>query len=388
MKVGIFINELNVRGGTHKQVLRFCQYLEQQQIEFKVLTTFYDPSKTYPEFVQYHPISLYDTEQELYKKRGTIEKIKNAIRFMQMIPADYDIVNIHDYGLQWVTCLATFRKNTKVIWQVNDLPTCFHVGVGDKAGARKSDKIHCEFYRWLAKRVDAITVNVTKNKERVETCMRKPANVFYCGVDVNPALKKHSYRSEIKKRVNLLSTGVFFSYRNYETLVLVIDNLRTKGYDAHLNIIGSMERDKDYAAKIISLIKEKHLENLIHICGQVDEKTYNDLYNEADIFAFVNIDQSWGLAVFEAMSAGIPTLVSDSVGAIELLHDEEDAIIVQPKNVAQISDTIRKLIEDESYYNKISQNAYEVVKKYSWDGLYSSKMVGLFEKLQKNIDGE
>ena len=88
------------------------------------------------------------------------------------------------------------------------------------------------------------------------------------------------------------------------------------------------------------------------------------------------------------MSAGIPTLVSDSVGAIELLHDEEDAIIVQPKNVAQISDTIRKLIEDESYYNKISQNAYEVVKKYSWDGLYSSKMVGLFEKLQKNIDGE
>ena len=298
-----------------------------------------------------------------------------------MVPDDYEIVNIHDGGLQWITCLATFRKNTKVVWQINDLPSCFRVGVGKRGKTRKSDTVQCQFNRWIASRVDAITVNVTKNKERVESCMGKAADVFYCGVDVNGALKKHEYHNEMKHQVKLLSTGVFFSYRNYETLVLVVDYLRSKGYKVKLDIIGSTDKDKDYANKILALIKEKKLENDIKIWGQVDEITYNTLYNQADIFAFINIDQSWGLTVFEAMSAGIPTLVSNSVGAIELLHNGEDAIIVEPKDVREIADQMIALMEDGEYYNRISEKAYNAVKDYTWEKLYSSKMVKLFDEL-------
>lgn len=381
MKIAVVINELNIRGGTHKQVLRLCQYLEYRKIEFKLLTKYYDPQKTYPEFEQYHPESLYNTDEEFRKKRNIFEKVKTTRRFMKMVPDDYEIVNVHDSGLQWVTSLASFRKNTKVVWQINDLPSCYRVGVGKKSNTSKSDKLQCGFYHWLANRTDAITVNVTKNKQRVETCMDKPAEVFYCGVDVNPFLYKHSYHAEMKQCVRLLSTGVFFGYRNYETLVLVVEYLCSKGYDARLDIIGSTDKDKAYADKILSLIQDKKIENSIKVWGQVDEETYNSLYNQADIFAFINIDQSWGLTVFEAMSAGIPTLVSNSVGAIELLHNEEDAVIVEPKNVQEIAGKIITLIEDETYYNHISENAYKAVKKYSWDKLYSTRMVDLFSSL-------
>ena len=61
----------------------------------------------------------------------------------------------------------------------------------------------------------------------------------------------------MKHQVKLLSTGVFFSYRNYETLVLVVDYLRSKGYKVKLDIIGSTDKDKDYANKILALIKAK-----------------------------------------------------------------------------------------------------------------------------------
>lgn len=194
-------------------------------------------------------------------------------------------------------------------------------------------------------------------------------------------MKKHEYHNEMKNQVKLLSTGVFFSYRNYETLVLVVDYLRSKGYKVKLDIIGSTDKDKDYANKILALIKEKKLENDIKIWGQVDEITYNTLYNQADIFAFINIDQSWGLTVFEAMSAGIPTLVSNSVGAIELLHNGEDAIIVEPKDVREIANQMIALMEDGEYYNRISEKAYNAVKDYTWEKLYSSKIVKLFDEL-------
>ena len=381
MKIAVLVNELNIRGGTHKQVLRLCEYLESQRIEFKIFTKYYDPLKTYPDFRKYNPVSLYSESDDYTKKHSLLKKIQSNIRFFSMIYKDFDIVNAHDYGLYWPLFLTSMKKSIITVWQINDLPGCFKVGVNKKTETTIKDKLNRKKYRYLAKKIDAITGNVTKNKERVEMCMGKKATVLYCGVDVNANLRKHTYIPSIKNEIRLLSTGVFFPYRNYETLVLVIKQLRNEGYNAWLDIIGSTELSKDYANSVINLIIDKNLKKYIKIWGQVDESTYNMLYNRANIFAFINIDQSWGLTVFEAMSAGIPTIVSNSVGAIELLHDGEDSIIVEPKNVSAISDTIKRLVSDGEYYNKISNNAYEIVKEFSWDKLYSSKLVEIFEKL-------
>ena len=46
MKIAVLVNELNIRGGTHKQVLRLCEYLESQRIEFKIFTKYYDALQT------------------------------------------------------------------------------------------------------------------------------------------------------------------------------------------------------------------------------------------------------------------------------------------------------------------------------------------------------
>lgn len=383
MKVAVLVNELNIRGGTHKQVLRLCEYLESQNIEFELLTKYYDKEKTYPGIQKFHPKSLYHSEEEFYKKRSLTDRIKGVFRLFDMISKDCDVVNVHDNGFLWIMWLVVLKSHQKVVWQINDLPDCFKVGVGAQKSAGRKDKLMNRIYTAIAKKAAAITVNVTKNKDRVECCMGKNAEVFYCGVDVNPALQKHSYHPEIKKQIKLLSTGVFFGYRNYETLVRVVEYLRNKGYDITLDIIGSTNQDKEYASRIIDLINEKKLESAVKVWGQVDEETYNLLYNGADIFAFVNIDQSWGLTVFEAMSAGIPTIVSNSVGAIELLHNDEDAIIVEPKDVEEIAGKIVQLVNDKGYYTRISEKAYEAVKHYSWDELYSSKMVSLFERVIK-----
>ena len=105
MKVAIVINELNIRGGTHKQVLRLCEYLEEQKIEMLLLTKYYDPEKTYPEFEKYHPVSLYDTFEEFQKHRSLFDKIRNTRRFLKMVPDDYEIVNIHDGGaMDYLSC--------------------------------------------------------------------------------------------------------------------------------------------------------------------------------------------------------------------------------------------------------------------------------------------
>ena len=185
----------------------------------------------------------------------------------------------------------------------------------------------------------------------------------------------------MKKEFKLLSMGVFFSYRNYETLIKVIKKMREQGIKISLNIIGSTDVDKDYSSKIYAMVNEYNMGEIVKICGQVDDKTYTDLFNDSDAFAFINIDQSWGLAVFEAMSCGLPVIVSNSVGATELLRDGIDSIIVNPLDVETIEQAIKRLMIDKYFYNELSNNAFRVVKEYTWDEMYSSKLVDIFKQL-------
>lgn len=386
MKIAVVVNELNIRGGTHKQVLRLCQYLEKEKIDFVLCTKYYEAEKTYPGFKDFNILYLYTgTCGRTAAGRNIAKRIRNYVAekkesraLYDLIPNDVNIINVHDVSLEDFIRLST-GKGKKVIWQINDLSPVFIVG----ASKTQKDSLYKKYKRReiknIAKKVAKITVNVTKNKNRVKKFLNRDAEVLYCGVDRNSLLDRHYF--EIKEQFNLLSMGVFLSYRNYETLIEVIKSMREKGKNINLNIIGNTELDKNYTNKIHNMIDEYGMKEFIKICGQVDDKTYAELFNQADAFAFVNIDQSWGLAVFEAMSCGLPVLVSNSVGATELLHDGKDAIIVDPFDINAIEGVLERLMTDRDYYNEISDNAFHIVKEYTWDSMYNSKMVEIFRKL-------
>lgn len=390
MKIAVVVNEINIRGGTHKQVLRLCQYLAKEHIPFELYTKYFDLQKTYPEFAQFKINYLSKNVRTrnacgkniLKKVKNLKEAIEEEYTLLKIISKDCNIINVHDNGLSWLIYFAKKRKNVKVVWQVNDLLPCFRVGVAEGEQDSLANKRRRFIQKYLTSKVDAITVNVTKNQKRVKQCYHKDAKVLYCGVDQNGSLKQHHFQDNTKI-FRILSSGVFFEYRNYETLVQVIEKLADSDINVHLDIIGSTELCPDYANKIKNMILEKGLSEYITIWGQVDEHTYNELHDNADIFAFINVNQSWGLAVFEAMSCGLPTIVSDSVGAIELLHNEVDSIIIDPFDVSAISNKILRLRSDREYYQRISDNAYNATKNFTWDEMYSSKLVAVFEKVEE-----
>lgn len=382
MKIAIIVNDLCIRGGTHKQVLRLCQYLKEQDVDFGLYTKYYDKFATYPEFEEFNVIFLKDKPTTFLCGDSFTERIKRAkqkkkedMELLELIPKDIDVYNFHDNGMLWMMKWAKTKRKAWVVWQSNDLPVCYRIWLSDNF----KHKISRLVYKPIINKIDLITVNVGKNRDRIVALMNRDAKVFHCGVDINTMLEPHCYK--IKEQINLLTAGVFFPRRNYETLVKVISQLKKKGRNVHLDIIGSTDLDKLYAEKIKEMIHEENLDEFIVIHGQVNEEDYNRLFNEADIFSFINVDQSWGLAVFEAMSCGLPTIVSNSVGAIEILNNGTDSIIVEPMDVNEICNVIDRLATDEDYYNSIAINAMENVKDYTWENMYCSKMLNEFRNL-------
>ncbi|MDB5137497.1 MAG: glycosyltransferase [Mucilaginibacter sp.] len=379
MRIAILINELNIRGGTHKQVHRLADYLLEQGHDVKVITKYYDPNKCYPGIEKF---TVYSFDRYFDENKGFISKKINAligsIKMASTALLNTDCINIHDTGLNLANLLIKLRKPTMpVVWQINDLPSVFtNLKPGNDSflnGLRKA------YNRYIAKKNDVITVNVTKNAERVKLSLGIHARVLYCGVDLrNTKIKKNIID---QKNIVLLSTGVFFPYRNYETFLKVQSILQAKGYAVTSSIIGSTDLDPAYADKIRDLSNQLNL--ACDILGDIPEKQLINLYNKANFFLFLNIDQSWGLSVFEAMNLCIPAIVSKSVGATELLDDNFNAIIEEPTDATAIADRILSLIQNEAVKDKLIENAFESTLQMTWAKMYCARVEAIFSELIK-----
>ncbi|MDE5837813.1 MAG: glycosyltransferase, partial [Paramuribaculum sp.] len=312
--IAFLINELDIRGGTHKQFLKLLEYTRSKTDDFFIVTKRVDFDKTYPGFKAFKDkIRVFTPTVQHSRIKRFLNRAKYRSEIKEVLK-DADCINIHDQGYEFY---LPALKDKKIVWQVNDLPGCFAVGNAKNAKIDWKTRIIKFFIKRAAKVVDVFTVNVTKNAERISKAFKRDAQVLYCGIEAVGL--KHNEAESLerfkKKQINLLSSGVFFPYRNYETQIEVVKILKEKGWKIKLNIIGSTELDKEYSRHIKDLIKQQGLEGEINVCGQVNENEFRELHLNSDIFLFINIDQSWGLAVFEAMSCGIPVIVSESVGA-------------------------------------------------------------------------
>lgn len=381
MKIAFLIDSLDVRGGTHKQFLKLLDYTENQGEDFFIVTRRFDPDRTYLGFRRYadrvrilteEPEGSHSIFARMYRRYRMCRKLARLVK-------DADVVNVHDSGFE--TLLPAFRGK-RTVWQINDLYYGFRVGVNsDIPDSRYLRRMRGMILRGL-RYVDEIVVNVTKNAERVASNLNRHATVLYCGIE--PVGLTHNSEDSFSRfrnrRINLLSSGVWLPYRNYESQVEVVRRLVEKGYDVNLSIIGTTEFDPGYVAKIRKMIADNSLSDRIEICGMVDEKRFRELHEQADVFLFVNVDQSWGLAVFEAMSCGLPVIVSRSVGATEILHDGVDSIFVNSVSPGEIVDKIEKLVTDRNHYLEISAKASQFHTAYTWESAYSSPMLEILRE--------
>ena len=78
MKIAILVNELNVLGGTHKQVLRIAEFLEKQGHQLVIVTRYFDIEKTYHAFNRFNIEYLYKDYN--FTSHGIIAKIKNNVK--------------------------------------------------------------------------------------------------------------------------------------------------------------------------------------------------------------------------------------------------------------------------------------------------------------------
>jgi glycosyltransferase involved in cell wall biosynthesis len=103
----------------------------------------------------------------------------------------------------------------------------------------------------------------------------------------------------------------------------------------------------------------------IQVLGYVPEQVLENLYRRASIFAFPSLDEGFGMPVLDAMARGVPVLTSNVSAMQEVSGDA--AQLVDPTDVASVTEGLRKLTSDGALRQNLAQKGLQRSVEFSWD---------------------
>ena len=175
-------------------------------------------------------------------------------------------------------------------------------------------------------------------------------DILYLGCDVISFVNN----KEIYELENVLMIGNALDEKGvYEYL-----DLSSKFRDLIFHIVGS-GHDLDNKEKLFA----KYSNVIYH--GVLDHSELNQLFLQIDLHILLSKTEGFPKVVIEAAAAKIPSILYSHYGASEWLLNGQDCFIID--NINQVVEKLQFLKDNPMELNKLSQNAYDSSKKFSWD---------------------
>jgi glycosyltransferase involved in cell wall biosynthesis len=112
----------------------------------------------------------------------------------------------------------------------------------------------------------------------------------------------------------------------------------------------------------------------VRFIGWVEQQTLPTLYQASDVFVFPSVStrlvkETWGLAVNEAMSAGLPVIATDAVGAAAggLVEDGVTGWVVPEKNAIALSRALDEAVSKPKMREKHGNEARRRAGEYTFE---------------------
>jgi UDP-glucose:(heptosyl)LPS alpha-1,3-glucosyltransferase len=129
--------------------------------------------------------------------------------------------------------------------------------------------------------------------------------------------------------------------------------------DAYLIVVGDDARAGQYKA-----LAERTARGKVTFVGRCED--VERYYGAADVVALPSIQEAFGNVVLEGVAAGLPVVVSQTVGAAELLKGElAQGIVSHPEDPKELAVALGSMLE-RGQHPEFSLKARRVGEAYSW----------------------
>jgi len=217
-----------------------------------------------------------------------------------------------------------------------------------------------KIYHWLQDDRLAFAV-VSKQNHRMLNKIRKekPEN---CRVIYNGISTVHVGEKSLQSKNYIVNVGRINELKNQIFLVKVAIHLQRQGLEIPIYLVGPYSPDGN--EKFKSLIEINKLGNTIKILGPVSRNKVYELLQNAWLYFHTAKKESFGMAMVEAMSNGVPALALDNGALKEILPPQRPGFLdreTTPENAAKI---LINLKSDQKKLNEIRTLQYNHFNSY------------------------
>jgi glycosyltransferase-like protein len=152
-----------------------------------------------------------------------------------------------------------------------------------------------------------------------------------------------------------------------------------------LAIVGghSFQDHTPYRDRVIASMAELDVEfdRDVALLGTVPDEEMAAWYHAADVLAFPSVSEGFGLAVLEAMAAGLPVVLTRLPVFAQYVRFGVDALAVAPGDDEGLADALDTLAHDDGVREKLRRSGLEVAARFSWDTT-ALQHVALYDELE------
>jgi glycosyltransferase involved in cell wall biosynthesis len=160
-------------------------------------------------------------------------------------------------------------------------------------------------------------------------------------------------RSEVKPH-SMLWVRAFDPIYNPHIAVQTLARVITQYPDATLTMVGP---DKGILAPTKELVRQLGVEKRVHFTGPIRNEDLPRLYQTHEVFLNTPSYESFGVAVLEAASCGIP-IVSSNVGEIRYLwEDEKEILVTYSLNADGFAENCARLFRNKQFAANLARSA-------------------------------
>jgi glycosyltransferase involved in cell wall biosynthesis len=163
----------------------------------------------------------------------------------------------------------------------------------------------------------------------------------------------------------ILFLGRITPKKGLDVLLLALSELLSRGISFRLTVAGAGK--KPYEQEMIALANDLGLSENVDFIGHVGPEVRSTLLTNHDVFVLPSRDENFGIAVAEALAAGLPVIVTREVAIAEYI-DGTTAGLVVDRHPQSIARGIQILLSDESARAERRRSAAEVARRhFSWE---------------------
>jgi glycosyltransferase involved in cell wall biosynthesis/Ser/Thr protein kinase RdoA (MazF antagonist) len=365
-------------GGTERQAHKLANKLNAQGVPVEIVTGWWFRGTPRRETLDGIPVYRNFTLWQFLgikglRKFGGYLYILTLVFYLWRRRNDYDVVHVH--GLNYHTFAANLAR------RLTGRPTI--AKLANSGQASDVEKMRQDRQLALARTMLPVALEcdrfVAINEVIVDELAaagvpREKIVSFGNGVEIDGIQPRRDYR--LGQPAGLVYVGRLHPQKGLDVLLEAIRLLAIEQRrELHLRLIG----DGPARHQLESLASQLGIDDYVTFCGQSDQ--VNQELAAADGFVLPSRAEGLSNALLEAMAAGLPAVVSDIPGNVDVIQHEQNGLRFRVNDPQNLAECLAMLLDSDELRLRLGQAARRTVEeRFSLDSI-SERYIKLYEQV-------